>query len=393
MKRLIFNIDDFEKTICSHSDAFLTFLLHAKETKNENENENFEDFANTFLLKSNSNTATWQYGDARRLALFYETLSCCEEREVYLQHIEEKWRRRRICFNALEMVRPNLHTSSAPFASITNVYPRGNFNDLLDAAAVRLFEKKIQLKHPLLLEMDNQVEDENVRKLLFFLSGGRGESLDIFLKKLFEEAARRQQATSAQSREAFFLSLISRALGARRTAGSLREQLPPPVARLWRAFNATHTSAAATDVGSALTVGARAFEKHAHRSHDNYWNALSRSAAAALQATQPHAFYALFVAHASLLAARRNFRANVDAALALRALLLDCAWLNVHCLPPYDIATLELRNSSFYGARWTQRIADAANAPPPLRLDAAKWEFRGFLEPPQVDGHAQGWRH
>ncbi|CAI5725306.1 unnamed protein product [Peronospora destructor] len=51
-------------------------------------------------------------------------------------------------------------------------------------------------------------------------------------------------------------------------------------------------------------------------------------------------------------------------------------WKNIHSLP-HAHATMEIRNALGYGARW----------------DAETQMFRGFLEPPMINGHEIRWRH
>jgi hypothetical protein len=48
----------------------------------------------------------------------------------------------------------------------------------------------------------------------------------------------------------------------------------------------------------------------------------------------------------------------------------------VHLLP-HKVEVFEIRVAAGYGARWS----------------ASGNEFRGFLEPPTLDGHEKGWIH
>ncbi|KAI9144637.1 hypothetical protein BKA69DRAFT_1053520 [Paraphysoderma sedebokerense] len=135
---------------------------------------------------------------------------------------------------------------------------------------------------------------------------------------------------------------------------------------------------------SLLTVGARALTKHANRA--NWWGEITGKES------------------------MKNQQANI----VLSRILEDIAWVNVHSLPPGNdsgwknaesidrsvesshpeddgrlkennkdrLATVEMRNSSGYGARWVfaHGHSEALN-------------FRGFLEPQMEDGHDKRWRH
>ncbi|KAE9048029.1 hypothetical protein PR003_g792 [Phytophthora rubi] len=130
-------------------------------------------------------------------------------------------------------------------------------------------------------------------------------------------------------------------LGFQQTVGS-RNLAPLTLRQCLDAFGQRHTPT------EPLTVGARAFSKHCARSASGWWEEMKGNDAA------------------------KNARAERK----VRELLTAATWKNVHSLP-HAHATLETRNALGYGARW----------------DAETGAFRGFLEPPMVNGHEIKWRH
>ncbi|CEG47226.1 uncharacterized protein PHALS_03874 [Plasmopara halstedii] len=130
-------------------------------------------------------------------------------------------------------------------------------------------------------------------------------------------------------------------LGFQHTVGS-RNVAPLTLRQCLAAFAQRHNN------NELLTVGARAYTKHCTRSSSGWWGELKGNDAAK----------------------------NVQAEAKVRDLLATATWKNIHSLP-HGHATMEIRNSLGYGARW----------------DAETRHFRGFLEPPMLNGHAIKWRH
>ncbi|TDH67096.1 hypothetical protein CCR75_008245 [Bremia lactucae] len=130
-------------------------------------------------------------------------------------------------------------------------------------------------------------------------------------------------------------------LGFRQTVGS-RTVAPLTFHQCLAAFAERHT------VREPLTVGARAFSKHCTRSLSGWWGEYKGNDAAK----------------------------NIQAETKVRDLLATATWKNIHSLP-HAHATMEIRNLMGYGARWDTEI----------------FKFRGFLEPPMLNGHAIKWRH
>ncbi|KAL4144285.1 hypothetical protein PRNP1_013422 [Phytophthora ramorum] len=130
-------------------------------------------------------------------------------------------------------------------------------------------------------------------------------------------------------------------LGFQQTVGS-RSLAPLTLHQCLAAFTQRFTP------GEPLSVGARAFSKHCARSSSGWWGELKGNDAA------------------------KNERAERK----VRDVLASATWKNIHSLP-HAQATMEVRNALGYGARW----------------DAETRTFRGFLEPPMVNGHETKWRH
>ena len=136
------------------------------------------------------------------------------------------------------------------------------------------------------------------------------------------------------------------------------------------------------NLSALLTVAARALAKHGHRGSESWWD---RIAGANPAQGSP--------------AAR-----NVIAARLIERVLDLAVWGNLHQLPG-ELPTFEVRSAAGYGARWVAVLAvstaDAvANAEAGGQRvtqralpDAARWCFRGLVEPQMEDGHSKGWRH
>jgi hypothetical protein len=138
-------------------------------------------------------------------------------------------------------------------------------------------------------------------------------------------------------------------LGLRSSEGSTAS-LPPSRQELLAAFVKPHSAK------SKLHTGARALSKHAQRSSEKFWGD------AIYKGTED--------------------AKNRVAASMIVWLMNHSVWLNTHLLP-HGKEIFEIRAPSGYGARWSL----------PLKKTSAVIEFRGFLEPPMVDGHVVGWKH
>lgn len=101
---------------------------------------------------------------------------------------------------------------------------------------------------------------------------------------------------------------------------------------------------------SELTEGGRAYTKHCHR-HVGFWGQAKGSAQTI----------------------------NSQALERLEFILANATWRNVFYLPG-DRPVCEFRVELGYGARWAWENGTCTG-------------FRGFLEPPQEDGHEVGWKH
>ena len=101
---------------------------------------------------------------------------------------------------------------------------------------------------------------------------------------------------------------------------------------------------------SVLTMGARAMQKHSHRSSEGFWgqqNGLTEK------------------------------QRNEQSLKILNRLLDQCIWINIHTLNSKSVQIiLEVRESKGYGGRWT-----------------IECEFRGLVEPQMEGGHDKKWKH
>lgn len=104
-----------------------------------------------------------------------------------------------------------------------------------------------------------------------------------------------------------------------------------------------------------LTVGARALSKHCQRALNGWWGDGNRGT---------------IVAN------------NNKALAALKRVLMELVWQNMHGLP-HDKIIYEVRCSAGYGARWNAQIEGEQH----------HWEFCEFLEPQISEGHEKGWAH
>ena len=140
-------------------------------------------------------------------------------------------------------------------------------------------------------------------------------------------------------------------MGLRKTTASV-DYFPPTVEQLVVAFNNVEKK--------GLSVGARAVSKHYHRSKNLWWGSVQGNYA----------------------------KQNQHALTILEKLLNTCIWINAHAIP-HDIPVFEIRNIEGYGARWMfyRGSKDKHDG------NDNGIEFRGFLEPPDPEGHVKGWKH
>ena len=139
---------------------------------------------------------------------------------------------------------------------------------------------------------------------------------------------------------------LRRCMNIRQTTGTVKGFWPPSRKFLIKAFQLPHTKG---DRALGLSVGGRALSKHCIRCSKKWWG----------DATGPSCLV------------------NWKAEALVNKILNEAVWLNVHHIP-HEYHVFEARVAEGYGARWS---ADAN-------------EFRGFLEPPDIEsGHENGWLH
>lgn len=127
------------------------------------------------------------------------------------------------------------------------------------------------------------------------------------------------------------------------TVSTLPNAFMPDRANLLETFNQLRPF-------SQLSEGGRAFTKHCHR-HFEFWGQAKGNAA----------------------------KVNEIALKKIETIIDQATWRNVFYLPG-NLSVCELRIEKGYGARWSWAEGKAVM-------------FRGFLEPPQADGHEVGWKH
>lgn len=144
-------------------------------------------------------------------------------------------------------------------------------------------------------------------------------------------------------------------IGIRETPGSVNYKFPLNENNLNDNFNKLHTTVVNPIIlkknpnakPSPLTVGGRAFCKHCHRASDGFWPQATGS----------------------------DSNKNNMALKLYNRFINECVWINIHGLPG-ELPVIELRVKEGYGIRFLMN-----------------GDFRGFVEPPMIDGHEKGWKH
>ncbi|TFK24003.1 hypothetical protein FA15DRAFT_756849 [Coprinopsis marcescibilis] len=155
------------------------------------------------------------------------------------------------------------------------------------------------------------------------------------------------------------------------TTGSALGSAPPSTSSCLQAF--LHISRPK----AGLTAGARAWSKHAHRSHSAVPSNAKEQAAQRLQdgwwGPTPSGPVA---------------KINERAVELFWRILNGATWRNLHWLP-HEVLVYEIRVPEGYGMRWSQDRGKL------LEGDEQEfpWVFRGFVEPMMENGHELGWRH
>ena len=140
---------------------------------------------------------------------------------------------------------------------------------------------------------------------------------------------------------------IAYLLGMRRTRYSISDYFPPSPRALLDSFRMPHEKNGRI-VG--LSRGGRALTKHCQRSISaKFWPSAKGS----------------------------SHEINQRAEYIVLRILRSCIWMNAHLLP-HETPIFEIRIAEGFGARWTADL---------------KLEFRGFLEPPSLEGHEKNWIH
>ncbi|ORX43770.1 hypothetical protein BCR36DRAFT_415370 [Piromyces finnis] len=215
-------------------------------------------------------------------------------------------------------------------------------------------------------EMPNEIEEYKIIKNELNIK------IIILYKNLSQQNANKNEIYWNFFNELTIAELLV-LLGERITLGSSKEILPPSINECIKTFIEIHPKDKLCKKYGGLTVGARALSKHCHRDQTNKWwgdytgNTLNKN----------------------------NCAINI-----LIKILKSISWINIHKLP-HDINVYEIRTTHGYGARWYfklnveslnqlhfQNTTNTNNIN--IKYDI---EFRGFLEPQDIHGHENKWRH
>lgn len=154
------------------------------------------------------------------------------------------------------------------------------------------------------------------------------------------------------------------------TTGSALGSLPPTTTQCLTAFQVTNK------VG--LTVGARAWTKHAHRSQEIHPSKISKSAKG-----EPGWWGRAQGPKDTL---------NERALMLFWKIVNAASWRNLHWLP-HQVLVYEMRVPEGYGMRWSQDRSPLKENEGEDEGEQRPWVFRGFVEPMIENGHEVGWRH
>ncbi|XP_006456180.1 hypothetical protein AGABI2DRAFT_211001 [Agaricus bisporus var. bisporus H97] len=156
------------------------------------------------------------------------------------------------------------------------------------------------------------------------------------------------------------------------TTGSALGSIPPTIDQCLSTYQISNT------VG--LTVGARAWTKHAHRSQELHPSDVSKTSAGQLgwwgraQGSKSHL--------------------NQQSLILFWKIVNAVTWRNLHWLP-HQVLVYEIRVKEGYGMRWSQDRSSLKEGEDVNERgeDERPWVFRGFVEPMIENGHEVGWRH
>lgn len=141
------------------------------------------------------------------------------------------------------------------------------------------------------------------------------------------------------------------------TVGSALGSTPPSVEQCLLAFTASNSA--------GLSVGARAWSKHGHRSGEHPATAkMTKDSLSSGWWGRPKGPVETI---------------NANALELFWRVINNVTWKNLHWLP-HQVLVYEVRVQEGYGMRWS-------------RSKEGPWLFRGFVEPMMVDGHERGWLH
>jgi hypothetical protein len=155
------------------------------------------------------------------------------------------------------------------------------------------------------------------------------------------------------------------------TLGSALGSIPPTTEQCLTAFQINNK------VG--LTVGARAWTKHAHRSQELHPSDVSKSSSG------QSGWWGRAQGSISHL--------NEQSLLLFWKIVNAATWRNLHWLP-HQVLVYEMRVEEGYGMRWSQDRSSVQEGDDVIEdINERPWVFRGFVEPMIENGHEVGWRH
>ncbi|KAF5382041.1 hypothetical protein D9615_004209 [Tricholomella constricta] len=152
------------------------------------------------------------------------------------------------------------------------------------------------------------------------------------------------------------------------TVGSALGSVPPDLDTCLAAFLVPNKA--------GLTVGARAWSKHFHRSQ-----AADATSAERGRREMSAGWWGSPCGPVSII--------NEKAVALFWKVMSGASWRNLHWLP-HQILVYEIRVPDGYGMRWSQ---DQSAREGEEDVADRAWKFRGFVEPMMENGHEIGWRH